>query len=58
MDMRWTRWIWYAGTGAWLLSGLAAVHLHHILHAKIAFTLALMFLAAAYFFQTQGRRLK
>ena len=56
LNMGWTRWIWYVGAVAWALSGLLSLHTHAWLHAKISLTLAILFLAAAYFFQTQQPR--
>jgi hypothetical protein len=55
MNMRWTRWIWYAGAGAWTFSGLVATHYHAWLHAKIAFALAVLFIGAGMFFQQQRK---
>jgi hypothetical protein len=48
-----TTWIWFAGFGAWLFDGVVNAHYHAWLHARIAFTIALLFLAAALFFRSQ-----
>jgi uncharacterized protein (DUF58 family) len=53
--MRWTRWIWFAGCAAWLADGAASLRLHAAMHARLAFMVALVFLAAGMFYRGQRR---
>ena len=55
MNMRWTRWIWYAGAAAWVFSGTVALRLHHNLHARISLSLAVLFAGAGALMQLQKR---
>jgi hypothetical protein len=51
--MRKTAWIWFAGCVAWSLDGAFWLRLHATAHAKLAFMLALLFLAAGLFYRNQ-----
>ncbi|WP_263383140.1 hypothetical protein [Granulicella arctica] len=53
--MRSTAWIWFLGCAAWLFDGAVNVHYQSWLHARIAFTIALLFLAAALYYRSQSR---
>ena len=52
--MRNTAWIWYIGFAAWLIDGMLSMHLHNWLHARLAFMVAIVFLAAAVFYTRQS----
>jgi hypothetical protein len=51
--MRRMAWIWFVGTAAWTLDGAIALHRHAWLYAKLALTIAMLFLAAGVFYQKQ-----
>jgi len=51
--MRWTRWIWFVGCAAWLVDATANARLHDLAHAKLAMTVAAVFLVAGLFFNAQ-----
>ena len=51
--MRWTRWIWFVGCAAWVMDAAVSIHLHDPLHAKLAMTVACVFLIAGLFYSTQ-----
>ncbi|MGP8258949.1 MAG: hypothetical protein ACLQM6_03235 [Acidobacteriaceae bacterium] len=51
--MRKTAWIWFVGCAAWIVDGVVQLHVHAVLHAKLAFTVALLFLAAGLFYRRQ-----
>ena len=53
--MRKTAWIWFAGCAAWIMDGVVQLRVHAILHAKLAFTVALLFLVACIFYRRQPR---
>jgi hypothetical protein len=53
MLMRKTLWIWVAGCAAWVIDGLVSIHFRDWLHARLAFTIAMVFLAAALFYRQQ-----
>jgi len=53
--MRKTLWIWFAGFAAWVVDGAVSLHFHDWLHARLAFTVAMVFLAAALFYRQQQR---
>ena len=48
-------WIWFAGFAAWLVDGLVSLHYRAIQHAELAFMLAMLFLAAGFFYRQQKR---
>ena len=54
--MRYVAWIWFAGFAAWLIDGLISLHFHSIQHAEVAFMVAMLFLAAGFFYRQQRRR--
>jgi hypothetical protein len=51
--MRKTAWIWFLGCAAWLLNGVVNLRLHSLAQARLAFTIAIVFLAAGFFFRQQ-----
>jgi len=51
--MKKSTWIWFAGFAAWIIDGLANISIHNWLHARVAFTIAMFFLAAALFYRRQ-----
>ena len=51
--MRNTAWLWFAGCIAWFVDGLISLRLHSIQHAQLAFMVALVFLAAGFFYRRQ-----
>jgi hypothetical protein len=53
--MRNTAWLWFAGCIAWFVDGLISLRLHSIQHAQLAFMVALVFLAAGFFYRRQKR---
>jgi hypothetical protein len=53
--MRWTRWIWFVGCAAWVVDAAVSMHLHDALHARLALMVAVVFLAAGLFFESQKR---
>jgi len=53
--MRKTAWIWFVGCAAWIMDGVVQLRGHAILHAKLAFTVALLFLVAGIFYRRQPR---
>lgn len=55
MRMRRLRWIWFAGTLAWLVDAMVSVRLHAPQHATLALMLALVFFAAGVFYSQQKR---
>jgi hypothetical protein len=55
MLMRNTSWIWFAGCAAWIADGLISLRFHDWMHARLAFTVAMLFLAAALFYRQQRR---
>ena len=54
--MRQTAWIWFLGCAAWLADGLVNAHYRLWPHAKLAFTVALFFMAAGLFYSQQKKR--
>ena len=54
--MRSTAWIWFVGCAAWLFDGVVQAHYGGWLHARLAFSLAFVFLAAGLFYRSQTRR--
>ena len=53
--MRKTAWIWFVGCAAWIMDGIVQIHVHAVLHAKLAFTVAMLFLAAGLLYHRQQR---
>jgi hypothetical protein len=51
--MRKNAWIWFLGFAAWLIDGLLSMHLHNWLHARLALMVAIVFLAAGFFYSRQ-----
>jgi len=44
-------WVWFAGCAAWSIDGIFWMRLHAVAHARLAFMLALLFLAAGMFYR-------
>jgi hypothetical protein len=55
LKMRNTAWLWFAGCIAWTVDGIVSLRLHSIQHAQLAFMVALVFLAAGFFYRAQKR---
>ncbi len=53
--MRRLAWIWFAGFVAWMVDGFVSVHYRAWPHAQLAFMLAMVFLAAGFFYRQQRR---
>jgi hypothetical protein len=53
--MRNFAWIWFLGFAAWLVDGLISLHYHSMQHAQLAFLVAMVFLAAGFFYRRQQR---
>ena len=53
--MRKMLWIWFVGCAAWLVDGFISLRYHDQLHARLAFCVAMVFLAAGFFYRTQRR---
>jgi hypothetical protein len=51
--MRKTAWIWFVGCAVWIVDGMVQLHVHALLHARLAFTVAMLFLAAGLFYRQQ-----
>ena len=51
--MRKTVWIWFVGCAAWIMDGVVQLHVHALLHARLAFTVAMLFLVAGLFYRNQ-----
>ncbi|HEX9201952.1 MAG TPA: hypothetical protein VF865_20520 [Acidobacteriaceae bacterium] len=51
--MRNAAWIWFVGCAAWLVDGVIQLRLHALPHAELAFMVALVFLAAGFFYRKQ-----
>jgi hypothetical protein len=49
--MRKTAWIWFVGCAVWIVDGMVQLHVHALLHARLAFTVAMLFLAAGLFYR-------
>lgn len=54
--MRRSAWIWFVGCAAWLVDSVIGFHLGAMAHAKLAFMVALVFLAAGFFYRSQKQR--
>ena len=46
-------WIWFAGFAAWAIDGGVSVYYRNLAHARLAFMLAMLFLAAGLFYRQQ-----
>ncbi|HEY0264818.1 MAG TPA: hypothetical protein VGC07_09870 [Granulicella sp.] len=53
--MRSTSWIWFAGFAVWVFDGLVQIHYRAWLHARIALSIALLFLVVGLFYRKQLR---
>jgi NADH:ubiquinone oxidoreductase subunit 6 (subunit J) len=53
--MRKMTWIWFAGFAAWLADAVINLRLQNAMHARLALMVALVFLAAAFFYRNQPR---
>jgi hypothetical protein len=48
-------WIWFVGCAVWVGDGVVQLRLHAVAHAELALMVALVFLAAGYFYRQQQR---
>jgi hypothetical protein len=55
-DMRRSAWIWFVGCAAWLVDSGVSFHFGAVPRAKLAFMVALVFLAAGFFYRNQKQR--
>jgi len=53
--MRNFAWIWFAGFAVWIIDGLISLRLRAPQHAQLAFLVAMVFLAAGFFYRRQQR---
>jgi hypothetical protein len=53
--MRNFAWIWFAGCAVWIIDGFISLRLHSPQHAQLAFLVAMVFLAAGFFYSRQQR---
>ncbi|MEG9434827.1 hypothetical protein JAO29_01345 [Edaphobacter sp. HDX4] len=53
--MRNFAWIWFVGFAAWLVDGFISLHYRSMQHAQLAFLVAMVFLAAGFFYRRQQR---
>jgi hypothetical protein len=53
--MRNFAWIWFAGFAVWVIDALISLHLRAPQHAQLAFLVAMVFLAAGFFYRRQQR---
>jgi hypothetical protein len=51
--LRKTAWIWFVGFAAWLFDALLSLRLHHVLHARLAVAVAVVFFTAGLFYRRQ-----
>ena len=54
--MRNAAWIWFVGCAALVGDAVVQVRLHALAHAELASMVALVFLAAGFFYKQQKRR--
>jgi hypothetical protein len=54
--VRRTAWIWFMGFAVWVGDGLVQIHYHATARAELAFMVALVFLAAGFFYRAQQKR--
>jgi len=53
--MRNAAWIWFVGCAAWVCDAVLQLRLHALAHAELAAMVALVFLAAGFFYRQQKR---
>jgi hypothetical protein len=53
--MRNFAWIWLLGFAAWLVDGFISLYYRSMQHAQLAFLVAMVFLAAWFFYRRQQR---
>ncbi len=53
--MQKSAWIWFVGCVVWFLDGVEQLHVHAVLHARLAFTIAAFFLVAGFFYRNQKK---
>ncbi len=53
--MRRLAWIWFVGCAVWFADGVVQLRLRSLPHAELAFMVALMFLAAGFFYRRPPR---
>jgi hypothetical protein len=51
--MRKTAWIWFVGCAVWIMDGVVQLHFHAVLHARLAFMIAMLFLVAGLYYRQQ-----
>jgi hypothetical protein len=51
-------WLWYIGSGVWLLDAALALHFDHRMHALGAIAVALLFLLAGAVWRRKWNRLQ
>jgi hypothetical protein len=51
-------WLWYIGSGVWLLDAALSLHLDHRMHALAAIGVALLFLLAGAVWRRKWNRLQ
>ncbi|HSY67800.1 MAG TPA: hypothetical protein VK813_04105 [Edaphobacter sp.] len=51
--MRKTAWIWFVGFAAWLTDALLSLRVRNMLHARLAFVVAIVFFTAGLFYRRQ-----
>jgi len=54
--MRRTAWIWFVGCAAWLVDSGVSFHFGAVARAQLALMVALVFLAAGFFYRSQKQR--
>ena len=54
--MRRTAWIWFLGCAVWVGDGLIQLHYHALARAKLAFMVAIVFLAAGLFYRNPPQK--
>ncbi len=52
----WAAWVWFAGCAAWVVDAAVSLRLRAWAHAELALIVAMLFLAAGFFYRQQGRR--
>jgi hypothetical protein len=55
-QFRRTAWIWFVGCAAWLVDSAVSFRLGALPRAKLAFMVALVFLAAGFFYRNPRQR--
>ena len=54
--IRRTAWIWFLGCAVWVGDGLIQLHYHALARAKLAFMVAIVFLAAGLFYRNPPQK--